>query len=80
MVLSADWHLQENAWTPHPDLAGDAYCGLGQAATPVRRARPAPRRPRRPVRLPPGSSRDVLVAGTQVSRLASTRSGCHPRT
>ena len=29
-VVSADWHLERNAWVRHPDLAGDSYYGLEQ--------------------------------------------------
>lgn len=28
--ISADWHLERNAWAKHPTLAGDSYYGLQQ--------------------------------------------------
>lgn len=32
-VVSADWHLERNAWAKHPTLCGDAYYGLEQVVT-----------------------------------------------
>lgn len=30
LVVSADWHLEKNAWVRHPNLSGDSYYGLKQ--------------------------------------------------
>ncbi len=30
MVVSADWHLRNNAWTDRPEISGDSMCSLSQ--------------------------------------------------